>query len=122
VLSPPEVTRFLASVASLRDRVALTTAYAAGLRACGVVAIRIQDIDSSRMLIRIERGRGAKQRYVMLSPTLLGILRPYWAIMRPSHWLFPGRDPAKPLDQWRLNSACQAAVAAAGLRKRATVH
>jgi len=92
------------------------------LRACEVVAIRIQDIDSSRMLIRIERGKGGKQRYVMLSPTLLGILPAYWAVMRPSHWLFPGRDPAKPLDQWRLNTACQAAVATAGLRKRATVH
>src|SRR5262249_53927385 len=122
VLSPSEVARFLASVASLRDRVALTTAYAAGLRACEVVAIRIQDIDSSRMLIRIERGKGGKQRYVMLSPTLLGILRAYWAIMRPSYWLFPGRDPAKSLDRSCLNIACQAAVEAAGLRKRATVH
>ena len=91
VLSPEEVARFLESVPSRRDRVALTTAYATGLRASEVVGLRIQDIDSSRMVIQVVNGKGGKQRYVMLSPKLLGILRAYWKIERPCYWLFPGR-------------------------------
>ena len=122
ILSPEEVAAFLEAVESLRDRVALTTAYATGLRASEVLALRIQDIDSSRMVILVTNGKGGKQRYVMLSPTLLGILRAYWQIDRPSHWLFPGLGGEKPLDRCALNVACAAAVEAAGLRKRATVH
>jgi site-specific recombinase XerD len=122
ILSPEEVAAFLEAVESVRDRVALTTAYATGLRASEVLALRIQDIDSSRMVILVTNGKGGKQRYVMLSPTLLGILRAYWQIDRPSHWLFPGLGGEKPLDRCALNVACAAAVEAAGLRKRATVH
>jgi integrase/recombinase XerD len=86
VLSPEEVARFLEAVPNRRDRVALTTAYATGLRASEVVGLRIQDIDSSRMVIHVVNGKGGKQRYVMLSPKLLGILRAYWKIERPSYW------------------------------------
>jgi integrase/recombinase XerD len=122
VLSPKEVALFLEAVEGRRPRVALTTAYGTGLRASEVVAVRIQDIDSSRMLIRVENGKGGKQRYVMLSSTLLGILRAYYRIERPRYWLFPGRDGEKPIDASTLNIACRLAVAAAGLRKRATLH
>lgn len=123
ILSPEEVAAFLEAVESRRDRVALTTAYATGLRASEVLALRIHDIDSSRMVILVANGKGGKQRYVMLSPTLLGILRAYWDIERPRRpWLFPGFGGEKPLDRCSLNAACAAAVEAAGLRKRATVH
>ena len=122
VLSPEEVARFLEAVPSRRDRVALTTAYATGLRASEVVGLRIQDIDSSRMVIHVVNGKGGKQRYVMLSPMLLGILRAYWKIERPCHWLFPGRGGDKPLDPSVLNAACATAVAATGISKHATLH
>ena len=122
VLSPEEVARFLEAVPSRRDRVALTTAYATGLRASEVAGLRIQDIDSSRMVIHVVNGKGGKQRYVMLSPKLLGILRAYWKIERPTYWLFPGRGGEKPLDPSGLNAACAAAVAATGISKRATLH
>ena len=89
ILSPEEVACFLEAVRCCRNRVALTTAYAAGLRAKEVVAVRVEDIDSRRMVIRVVHGKGGKQRYIMLSPTLLGILRAYWTIERPRHWLFP---------------------------------
>ena len=122
VLSPEEVAAFLEAVESRRDRVALTTAYATGLRASEVVGLRIQDIDSSRKVIYVANGKGGNPRYVMLSPILLGILRAYWQIERPHHWLFPGRGGGKPLDPSTLNMACATAVEVAGLRKRATVH
>jgi integrase/recombinase XerD len=122
ILSPEEVATFLEAVPSRRDRVALTTAYATGLRASEVVGLRICDIDSARMVIHVANGKGGKQRYVMLSPKLLGILRAYWAIERPRPWLFPGRGGDKPLDPSRLNAACAAAVAATGISKRATLH
>src|SRR5215471_386707 len=122
ILSPEEVAAFLEAVPSRRDRVALTTAYATGLRASEVTGLRICDIDSSRMVIHVVNGKGGKQRYVMLSPKLLGILRAYCAIERPRHWLFPGRGDDKPLDPAVLNMACAAAVKATGISKHATVH
>jgi integrase/recombinase XerD len=123
ILSPEEVAAFLEAVPSRRDRVALTTAYATGLRASEVVGLCTQDIDSSRMVIHVANGKGGKQRYVMLSPKLLGMLRAYWDIERPHRpWLFPGRSGEKPLDPSTLNAACAAAVAATGISKRATLH
>jgi integrase/recombinase XerD len=92
VLSANEVIRFLEAVPSLKTRAALTTAYAAGLRASEAVGLKVVDIDSGRMVIRVEHGKGGKDRYVMLSAQLLGILRTYWRLARPHHWLFPGRD------------------------------
>ena len=110
ILSPEEVAAFLEAVAGRRNRVALTTAYATGLRASEVVGLRIQDIDSSRMVIHVVNGKGGKQRYVMLSPKLLGILRAYWAIERPCRpWLFPGRGSENSIVQALLGTAtyCQ---------------
>ncbi len=122
VLSADEVVRFLEAVPSLKTRVALTTAYAAGLRASEAVGLRLADIDSGRMVIRVEHGKGGKDRYVMLSAQLLGILRTYWRLARPKHWLFPGREESKPIDVQVLHSACRSARTAAGLAKRVTVH
>jgi integrase len=122
-LSPEEVAAFLEAVPNRRDRVALMTAYATGLRASEVTGLRIQDIDSSRMVIHVVNGKGGKQRYVMLSPKLLGILRAYWAIERPRcPWLFPGRGGDRPLDPSTLNAACAKAVEATGISKHATLH
>jgi len=122
VLSADEVVRFLEAVASLKARTALTTAYAAGLRVSEVVGLRIGDVDSSRMVIRVEHGKGGKDRYVMLSAQLLAILRTYWRLARPEHWLFPGREASRPIDVQVLHAACRSACAAAGLDKRVTVH
>jgi integrase len=92
VLSADEIARFLAAVPNLKHRMALTTAYAAGLRVSEVVRLKIVDIDSSRMLIRVDQGKGGKDRYVMLSTHLLTMLRSYWEKARPRHWLFPGQN------------------------------
>lgn len=120
VLSADEVVRFLEAVPSLKTRTALTTAYAAGLRASEAVGLKLCDIDSRRMVMRVEHGKGGKDRYVMLSAQLLGILRTYWRLARPKDWLFPGRDG--PIDVQVLYSACRSACAAAKLGKRVTVH
>jgi integrase/recombinase XerD len=121
VLSADEVIRFLEAVPSLKTRAALTTAYAAGLRASEAVGLKVADVDSGRMVIRVEHGKGGKDRYVMLSAQLLGILRTYWRLARPRYWLFPGRDEAKPIDVQVLHGACRSACAAAGLAKHVTV-
>ena len=91
VLSGEEIVRFLLAVPGLRNRAALTAAYGAGLRVCEVAALKVGDIDSSRMVIRVEHGKGGKDRYVMLSPQLLRILRSYWRLAKLAAWLFPGR-------------------------------
>ena len=122
VLSAEEVVRFLEAVPGLKTRAALTTAYAAGLRASETVCLKIDDVDSSRMVIRVEAGKGGKDRYVMLSAQLLRILRTYWRLARPRYWLFPGRDDAKPIDVQVLYAACRSACKAAALDKRVTVH
>jgi site-specific recombinase XerD len=122
ILGADEVVRFLEAVPSLKTRTALTTAYAAGLRASEAVGLKVADIDSSRMLIQVRHGKGAKDRAVMLSPQLLAILRTYWRLARPKEWLFPGRDAGKPIDVQVLHAACRSAVKAAGLAKRVTVH
>ncbi|WP_296501124.1 tyrosine-type recombinase/integrase [Phenylobacterium sp.] len=107
---------------SLKSRTALTTAYATGLRASEVVGLKVADIDSRRKVIRVEHGKGGKDRYVMLSPQLLEILRTYWRLARPPNWLFPGREEARPIDRQVLNAACRSARAAAGLDKHVTAH
>ena len=115
VLSTEEVVRFLEAVPSLKCRAALTTAYAAGLRASEVASLKVADLDSSRMVIRVQQGKGGRDRYVMLSPQLLGILRAYWRLARPPHWLFPRQDGEQPIHPTTLNAACHSACAAAGL-------
>ncbi len=122
VLSTDEVVRFLEAVPSLKCRAALTTAYAAGLRASEVASLKVADIDSSRMVIRVEQGKGGRDRYVMLSSQLLDILRAYWRLARPPHWLFPRHDGEHPIHPATLNAACHSACAGAGLGKRVTVH
>ncbi len=122
ILSADEVTRFLEAVSSLKCRVALTTAYSAGLRVSEVVGIRIDDIDSRRMVIHVRHGKGDRDRYVMLSQQLLTILRAYWKRTRPRQFLFPGRDDGHPLQQTTLHAACRSAAKAAGLGKRVTIH
>ena len=121
ILSADEVVRFLEAVPSLKARTALTTAYAAGLRASEAVSLKIADIDSARMVIQVRHGKGAKDRTVMLSPQLLGILRTYWRLARPKDWLFPGRGD-KPIDVQVLHAACRSATKASGLVKRVSVH
>ena len=122
VLSADEVVRFLEAVSSLKARVALTTAYAAGLRVSEVAALKVRDIDSRRMVVRIERGKGGKERYAMLSETLLGILRNYWRLAHPASFLFPGCSADKAIEPAVLHAACRSATVAAGLDKHVTVH
>jgi len=122
ILSADEVVRFLEAVPSLKTRVALTTAYAAGLRASEAVSLQVADIDSRRMVLQVRHGKGAKDRTVMLSAALLAILRSYWRLARPTPWLFPGRSPDKPIDVQVLHAACRSATKAAGLTKRVSLH
>src|SRR5487761_106697 len=93
ILSPEEVQRFLGCVLDVKHNAVLTTCYAAGLRISEAVQLKPTDIDSQRMVIRVEQGKGQKDRYVMLSPKLLEILRDYWRMNKPRHWLFPGDIP-----------------------------
>ena len=122
VLSPDEVVQFLEAVSSLKCRAALTCGYAAGLRASEVAGLMVADIDSTRGVILIRHGKGAKDRNVMLSPQLLGVLRTYWRLARPRLYLFPGRDEDRPIDPTVLHAACRSAAKAAGLSKRVTLH
>jgi integrase/recombinase XerD len=99
VLSPEEVLQFLGAVGSTKHRTILTTCYDAGLRISEAVRLRPTDIDSKRMVIRVEQGKGQKDRYVMLSPQLLQTLRGYWREARPTEWLFEGDIAGKPIDR-----------------------
>ena len=122
VLSGEEVVRFFTAIDGLKHRALLMTAYAAGLRVSEVTALRVEDIDSRRMVIRVRQGKGSKDRYVMLSPKLLELLRAYWKAARPRVWLFPGNDPERPITTSAVRKACQRAREAAGLGKHVTVH
>lgn len=128
VLSLDEVNRFFEAITGLRHRAILMTAYAAGLRISEVLALRTDDIDSQRMVIRIRQGKGSKDRYVMLSPRLLTLLREYWRAHRrrkvhqPGPWLFPGNVPGRPITDGAVYEACEEACRAAGLDKHVTVH
>jgi site-specific recombinase XerD len=128
VLSLDEVNRFFEAITSLRHRAILMTAYAAGLRISEVLALRTDDIDSQRMVIRVRQGKGSKDRYVMLSSRLLTLLREYWRahrrrkVYRPGPWLFPGNAPGRPITDGAVYEACEEARRAAGLDKHVTVH
>jgi integrase/recombinase XerD len=98
------------------------TAYAAGLRVSEVVALKVTDIDSQRMVIRVEQGKGGKDRYVMLSPRLLTLLRTYWKTVRPQQWLFPGRNPSGHLTVRTRQVVCHHAWQNSGLTKPVTMH
>jgi integrase/recombinase XerD len=122
VLSPEEVARLLNAAPGLKYKAALSVAYGAGLRANEVISLTVSDIDSKRMVIRVEQGKGRKDRYVMLSPHLLALLRAWWKAARPQGWLFPGRDPAQPMTTRQLNRACHAAAQMAAINKRVSLH
>jgi integrase/recombinase XerD len=128
VLSPDEVARVLAAAGNLKHQTALAVAYGAGLRASEVVALKVTDIDSERMTLRIEQGKGRKDRYAMLSPVLLERLRVWWRVahaqgkMLDGGWLFPGLNPIEPLSVRQLNRAIHAAAQDAQIDKRVSMH
>ncbi len=122
VLTPAEVVRFLEAAPGPKYKAAFGAAYGAGLRVSEVAALKVADIDSQRMMIRVEQGKGRKDRHAMLSPQLLDLLRDWYRIARPRAWLFPGRDPLLPLTTRQLNRACHAAAHMAEIKKRVTPH
>ena len=122
VLSPDEVARLLDAAPGLKYKAALSVAYGAGLRASEVISLKVSDIDSARMVIRVEQGKGRKDRYVMLSQHLLELLRAWWKAARPQGWLFPGQNPVNPLTARQLNRACHAAAQMAEIDKRVSLH
>ncbi len=122
VLSTDEVMHFLGSIENLKHRMILTTAYAAGLRVSEVTHLKVVDIDSQRMMLRVDQGKGNKDRYVMLSSRLLAELRAYWRTTRPQPWLFPGGIPGQPITKDAVEQACHKAHLASGLTKPITPH
>ena len=104
VLSQEEVCRFFESIPNLKHRAILMTAYATGLRVSEVTSLRVTDIDSDRMMIRVRLGKGQKDRYVMLSPHLSELLRAYWKLARPQEWLFPDRPPLRPITRESIHT------------------
>lgn len=128
VLSPAEVSQFFLAITNLKHRAIFMTAYAAGLRVSEVVALRVEDIDSRRMVIRVRQAKGRKDRYVMLSPRLLELLREYWKtsrkrqVHRSSPYLFPGAHADRPMTSTPVHIACKAAREASGLSKHVTTH
>jgi site-specific recombinase XerD len=122
VLSPEEVARLLEAAPGPKYKAALSAAYAAGLRVSEVVALKVSDIDSERLLLRIEQGKGRKDRFAMLSPKLLELLRDWYRIARPAVWLFPGRDPMLPLTTRQFARAVDTAASMAEIKKRVTPH
>ena len=124
VLSVQETKRLIAAATNVKHQAALSVAYGAGLRASEVVHLKVTDVDGERMTLRVEQGKGRKDRYAMLSPVLLQRLRTWWRVanaqgrMRPGGWLFPGMDPTDPLTPRQLNRA----IHAAGIDKRVSTH
>jgi integrase/recombinase XerD len=128
VLSCEEVARLIAAAPNLKSQAALSVAYGAGLRANEVVSLKVSDIDSERMTLRVEQGKGRKDRYAMLSPVLLERLRAWWRVghaqgkMLPNGWLFPGLDPTDPVTARQLNRAINIAVERAHIDKHVSMH
>jgi integrase/recombinase XerD len=122
ILSREEVLHFLESIAGVKHRAILMTAYAAGLRVSEATRLKLTDIDSQRMMLRVEQGKNQKDRYVMLSPQLLDILRTYWKVTHPAVWLFPGDIPGRPITRSAVEQACQKARRVSGIKKPITPH
>ena len=122
VMSQEEVNRFLLAVENPKHRVILTVCYAAGLRVSEAVRLTPEAIDSQRMVIRVAAGKGSKDRYVMLSPKLLDILRAYWRKARPQHWLFPGDLPGQPITASAVEVVCRQVREQAAIGKPVTPH
>jgi len=122
VLTQDEVARLLDAAPSAKYKAALSVAYGAGLRASEVVSLKVSDIDSARMLLRVEQGKGRKDRFAMLSPLLLDILREWWRLGRPCAWLFPGQNPVNPMTTRQLNRICHMAAQLGEINKRVSLH
>src|SRR5712664_2516680 len=122
VLSPEEVVHFLGCVACRKQRVILTACYAAGLRVSEAVRLNAGAIDSKRMVIRVEQGKGRKDRYVMLPPKLLDMLRDYWKRAHPREWLFPGRLPGQPVSPLTIDRTCREVREQCGIGKPVSPH
>jgi integrase/recombinase XerD len=122
VLSKEEVLRLFAAMPKLNYRIVLMTAYSAGLRVSELARLRVEDIDREQMLIRVRQGKGQKDRYVMLSATLLAVLGGCAKVGQPSDWLFPGERAGHYISPRTLNRACKAAAEAAGIQKRISMH
>ena len=122
VLNQDEVIRLLEAAQGLKYKAAFGVAYGAGLRVSEVVNLKVSDIDSQRMTLRVEQGKGQRDRYVMLSPQLLEWLRDWWRAARPRGWLFPGKDPINPLTERQLRRAVGTAAREAGIAKRVSPH
>jgi site-specific recombinase XerD len=123
VLSHEELVQFFDHVPGLKYRAALMTCYGAGLRVSEAVSLKVTDIDSKRMLLRVEQGKGHKDRYTLLSPRLLEVLRIYWRAVRPpGEWLFPSWRTHRHITAGTLQEACREACLRSGLRKKITVH
>lgn len=122
VLSPEELATFFQAVPNLKHRTVLMTMYGSGVRIAEAMALHVDDIDSRRMLIRVEQGKGRRDRYTILPPTLLESLRGYWKSFHPRPWLFPGRTPEQPLTQNAMHRAVRRIRKKAGLKKPVTTH
>jgi integrase/recombinase XerD len=122
VLNQEEVVRLLEAAPGLKYKAAFGVAYGAGLRVSEVVALKVSDIDSKRMTLRVEQGKGQRDRYVMLSPQLLEWLREWWRAARPQAWLFPGQNPVNPMSARQLSRAVRTAAQGAGIAKRVSPH
>ena len=122
ILSPGEVRRLLEHTGNRKQRAVLATTYAAGLRVSEVVGLQLRHIDAQRMSLRVEQGKGAKDRDTLLSPRLLEELRAYWRQYRPTHWLFPARDGQRPMDVSTAQKFYTAAKRRAGITKRGGIH
>jgi site-specific recombinase XerD len=122
VLSRDEVAHFLSCVTNLKHRTVFTTIYAAGLRVSEAVHLKVHDVDSQRMMLRVEQGKGFKDRYVMLAPKLLEALRLYWHAQHPRDWLFPGKAPGLSLCASSVQAACLRVHQRSGIAKPITPH
>ena len=120
ILNPEEVAALFKATSNLKHRALLMTMYAAGLRAYEVTHLRVSDIDGQRMVIRIEQGKGRKDRYVMLSPSWLAVLRQYWKAVRPPTVLFPTRRGGRPPGRRAVHVIFRQAKQRAGITKRAS--
>jgi integrase/recombinase XerD len=122
ILSPAEVRRVIEATVTRKQRALLATTYGAGLRVSEVVRLQLRHIDTDRMCLRIEQGKGGKDRDTLLSPRLLEELRAYWKQYRPREWLFPGREGKRPLDVSTAQKFYYAAKGRAGITKRGGIH
>jgi len=122
VLSHAEVAALFGYVGILKHRAVLMLCYGSGLRISEAVSLKAEHIDSDRMLIRIEKGKGAKDRYTVLSQTLLKLLRQYWKLQQPKDYLFPGSNPGTHVQPGTIQEICRDACRMAGIEKRVTPH